>query len=137
MPIYASFGSVTSYLVHGFQNRWLSDRFITTKSSSTVGRHRSICSMQIEPYQGPWGIYTGNDGKLTACREAIRVKYTGRFIILLFRANCYRANETVACCCCLLVSSTRKHFLVAFPFRPSKIALFSAKIAQQNSAFQR
>ena len=40
-----------SYLGHGFQNRWLSDRFITTKSSSPVGRHRSICSMQIEPYQ--------------------------------------------------------------------------------------
>ena len=58
---------VTSYLGHGFQNRWLSDRFITTKSSSTVGRHRSICSMQITPYQGPWGIYTGNGGELTAC----------------------------------------------------------------------
>ena len=42
-----------SYLGHGFQNRWLSDRFITTKSSSTVGRHRSICSMQIDRIRVP------------------------------------------------------------------------------------
>ena len=25
--------------------------------------------MQIEPYQGPWGNYTGKGGKLAACRE--------------------------------------------------------------------
>ena len=28
--------SVRSYLGHGFQNRWLSDSFLTTKSPSTV-----------------------------------------------------------------------------------------------------
>ena len=50
-------------------NRWLSDRSNTTKSLSTVGRHRSICSMQIGPYQGPWENYTGNGVKLAACRQ--------------------------------------------------------------------
>ena len=80
LPISASSCSVSRYLENGFQNRWLGDRSITTKSLSTVGRHRSICSMQIEPYQDPWGNYTGNGGKLTACGEVIRVKYTGRAI---------------------------------------------------------
>ena len=47
LPISASSCSVSRYLGHGFQNRWLGDRSITTKSLSTVGRHRSICSMQI------------------------------------------------------------------------------------------
>ena len=41
--------------------------------------------MQIKPYQGPWGNYAGNGGKLTACRarEVIRVMYTGRFIFII------------------------------------------------------
>ena len=57
LPISALSWSVTSYLRYGFQNRWLSDNSITTETLSTltVGRHMSICPMQIKAYQGPWG----------------------------------------------------------------------------------
>ena len=50
LPISALSQSVTSYLGHGFQNRWLSDHSIATKLPSTVGRHRSIFSLQIKLY---------------------------------------------------------------------------------------
>ena len=66
------------YPLNGFQNRWLT----TADKVALIGRYR-FCSMQIVPYQGPWGNYTGNGGKLTTCREVIPAKYTGRFIFII------------------------------------------------------
>ena len=117
-----------SYLGHRFQNRWLSDRFITTKSSSTERRHRSICSMQIEPYQGPWGIYTGNGGKLDACMQRSN---TSQICWPFYFYNYFALIVTVLTR--QLVSSTREHFLVESIFTHCGIPIS----AQQNSAFQR
>ena len=63
----------------------VSDRSNTTKSLSTVGRHRSICSMQIGPYQGPWGNYTGNGGKLATCREDESLHSPDRALVAMGR----------------------------------------------------
>ena len=91
--------------------------------------------MQIEPYQGPWGNYTGNDGKLTACREVI---YTSKIYWPFYFYNCSALIFTVLTRQLHVVvvrwsGSTREHFLVELIFRHFGIPIS----AQQNSAFQR
>ena len=48
--------------------------------------------MQIEPYQGPWGNYTSNGGKLAACKE-------DGSLHTAIREDCKRCGLKVALVC--------------------------------------